>query len=68
MIMGNRDAKAIRPKPSIMGSRPGVRSARPTPSAVTRGTVTVEVVTPPQSKAIGTMKRGASVAMANTSR
>ncbi len=49
MIIGSSEAKAISPKPSIIGSRPGVRSASPTPSAVTSGTVTVEVVTPPQS-------------------
>ena len=48
-IMGVSEAKAIRPKPSVMGLRPLILSASPTPSAVTSGTVTVEVVTPPES-------------------
>ena len=48
-IIGEMLAKAMSPKPSIMGLRPGVFIARPTPSAVTRGTVTVDVVTPPES-------------------
>jgi hypothetical protein len=48
-IMGVRDAKAMRPKPSVKGSRPRMVRASPTPKAVTSGTVTVEVVTPPKS-------------------
>ncbi len=47
--MGNRLANAINPKPSISGSRPGMADARPNPRAVNTGTVTVEVVTPPES-------------------
>ena len=48
-IMGVSEAKAMRPKPSVRGLRPWMLVARPTPSAVTRGTVMVEVVTPPES-------------------
>ena len=48
-IMGVSDAKAMSPKPSIMGLRPSMLEASPTPRAVTRGTVMVEVVTPPES-------------------
>ena len=48
-IIGNRLAKAINPKPSINGLLPGTVSAKPNPSAATNGTVTVEVVTPPES-------------------
>ena len=48
-IMGKRDAKAIRPKPSTRGLRPLMDEASPTPRAVTRGTVIVDVVTPPVS-------------------
>ena len=48
-IMGASAAKAMRPNPSTMGLRPLMVLARPTPSAVTKGTVTVEVVTPPVS-------------------
>ena len=48
-IIGMRLAKAIRPKPSSNGLRPRITVASPTPSAVTRGTVMVEVVTPPES-------------------
>ena len=48
-IIGVRLAKAIRPKPSIMGLRPRMDVASPTPSAVTSGTVIVLVVTPPES-------------------
>ena len=48
-IMGVSEANAIRPKPSISGSRPRILLARPMPRAATSGTVTVEVVTPPES-------------------
>ena len=48
-MIGIRLAKAISPKPSIIGLRPLMAWARPTPSAVTSGTVIVEVVTPPLS-------------------
>lgn len=48
-IIGVSEAKAIKPKPSIIGLRPLILEAKPTPSAVTRGTVMVEVVTPPES-------------------
>ena len=47
------------PNPSISGFRPGIFSANPNPNAATRGTVTVEVVTPPLSYAIGMMYLGA---------
>ena len=47
--IGIRLAKAIRPKPSIIGLRPLMALASPTPRAVTSGTVIVEVVTPPLS-------------------
>ena len=49
VTIGNRTANAIRPKPSINGLRPGMVLARPIPNAVTNGTVTVDVVTPPES-------------------
>jgi len=49
VIIGNKEAKAMSPKPSISGSRPGILVASPSPSAATSGTVTVEVVTPPLS-------------------
>ena len=48
-IIGVRLAKAIRPNPSIIGLRPRITWARPTPKAVTNGTVIVDVVTPPAS-------------------
>ena len=48
-IIGVREARAISPKPSIIGLRPRMEEARPTPNAVTSGTVMVEVVTPPES-------------------
>ena len=38
-IMGVSDANAIRPNPSIMGLRPLITLERPTPRAVTNGTV-----------------------------
>jgi hypothetical protein len=41
VIIGNSTAKAIIPKPSTRGSRPGILSASPNPSAATSGTVTV---------------------------
>ena len=47
--IGVKDAKAISPNPSIIGLRPLIELASPTPSAVTKGTVIVEVVTPPES-------------------
>ena len=42
-------AKATSPNPSSSGLRPGTASASPRPSAVMSGTVTVDVVTPPES-------------------
>jgi len=48
-IIGVRLAKAISPKPSIIGLRPRIADERPMPSAATSGTVTVDVVTPPAS-------------------
>jgi hypothetical protein len=48
-IIGVNEAKAIKPKPSIIGFRPLIAEANPTPSAVTNGTVMVDVVTPPES-------------------
>ena len=47
--MGVREANAIRPKPSVIGLRSRSDDAIPTPSAATSGTVTVDVVTPPES-------------------
>ena len=46
VIIGNTLAKAISPKPSMSGLRPGMLAASPNPRAATTGTVTVEVVTP----------------------
>jgi hypothetical protein len=48
-IIGVKEAKAMSPKPSVIGLRPLMLEAKPTPRAVTKGTVTVEVVTPPES-------------------
>ena len=48
-IIGVRLAKAISPNPSTIGLRPRMEVANPTPKAVTRGTVMVLVVTPPES-------------------
>ncbi len=45
---------------------PGHRRASPSPSAVTRGTVTVEVVTPPESYASGTIALGANASARST--
>ncbi len=42
-IIGVREAKAISPKPSIIGLRPLIELASPMPSAATSGTVTVLV-------------------------
>ena len=39
----------MRPKPSSIGLRPLMALAKPTPNAVTKGTVMVLVVTPPES-------------------
>ena len=49
VIIGNKEANAIRPKASIRTDRPGILDASPIPNAVTNGTVTVDVVTPPES-------------------
>lgn len=48
-MIRNTLANAINPKPSIAGFLPGTAVDRPKPSAATKGTVTVEVVTPPES-------------------
>ena len=48
-LIGSKDAKAISPNPSSRGLLPFSDEARPTPRAVTSGTVMVEVVTPPES-------------------
>ena len=47
------------PKPSSKGELPGTFDANPNPNATNNGTVTVEVVTPPESYARGTMNLGA---------
>jgi len=47
--MGMMLAKAISPNPSISGLRSLRLPDRPMPSAAIRGTVTVEVVMPPES-------------------
>ncbi len=57
-IIGVSEARAIMPKPSTNGSRPRIDVARPMPRAVTSGTVTVEVVTPPESNAMPTIASG----------
>lgn len=57
--MGKSDAKAISPKPSTSVLLPSMFSANPNPKAATNGTVTVEVVTPPLSYAMGIMYFGA---------
>ncbi len=48
-MIGVKDAKAMSPNPSVIGLRPRIEDASPTPRAVTMGTVIVEVVTPPES-------------------
>ena len=48
-MIGNKQANAINPNPSMAGFLPGTFVAIPRPTAVTTGTVTVEVVTPPKS-------------------
>ena len=45
LVIENKLANAISPKPSISGLRPGTVEARPSPSTVTNGIVTVDVVT-----------------------
>ena len=45
LVIGNKQANAISPKPPISGLCPRTVEARPSPSAVTNGTVTVDVVT-----------------------
>jgi len=65
-IIGVNDARAIMPKPSTSGLRPRIEVARPTPRAVTSGTVTVDVVTPPESKAMPTIEAGAKKVTATT--
>ncbi len=64
--MGVKLAKAISPKPSTMGFLPRILEASPTPRAATKGTVIVEVVTPPESKAIPTISSGAKEVMIET--
>jgi hypothetical protein len=59
VIIGKRDANAINPKPSIKGERPGTLEASPIPNAAINRTVTVEVVTPPESYARGMICLGA---------
>ncbi len=48
-MIGNKLAKAIRPNPSRAGLRSGIADESPSPKAATNGTVTVDVVTPPES-------------------
>jgi hypothetical protein len=43
-IIGNKEANAIIPKPSTIGLRPRIEEARPTPRAVTSGTVSARLV------------------------
>ena len=64
--IGVSDANAIRPNPSVIGFLPRRDDASPTPSAVTSGTVTVDVVTPPESYAIPTISGGAKKVMSTT--
>ena len=49
VIIGNKLANAMSPNPSIAGFLPGTELDNPNPRAATKGTVTVEVVTPPES-------------------
>jgi len=49
VIIGNRLANAMSPNPSTAGFLPGTALDSPNPSAATSGTVTVDVVTPPES-------------------
>ena len=58
-IIGSSEANAINPKPSIIGLRPLMAEAKPTPNAVTNGTVMVDVVTPPESYAMPMIFSGA---------
>lgn len=59
-MIGVREARAIMPKPSNSGLRPRILDAKPTPKAVVRGTVIVDVVTPPESYATATISVGAN--------
>lgn len=56
---GIKSARTIRPKPSLMGSRPGIVSATATPNTAMRGTTTADVAMPPLSTARGPSSRGA---------
>ncbi len=68
MIIGASAPKAISPKPSSIGLRPRMLVARPTPSAVSSGAVTVEATTPPESKASPTSCGGENTVRAMTIR
>ena len=59
LMIGKRDANAIKPKPSSNGDLLGTFVAIPMPKAVNSGTVTVDVVTPPESNASGMIILGA---------
>ena len=64
--MGVKEANAISPKPSMAGLRPLILDESPIPKAATKGTVTVEVVTPPLSYAKPIISLGAKKVTATT--
>lgn len=66
-IIGKREANATRPNPSVKGVLPSKTLERPTPNAATKGTVMVEVVTPPASYAIPMISLGANSVIIITS-
>ena len=49
LIIGNNEANAINQNQSFKGSLPGIFVANQIHRAATKGTVTVDVVTPPLS-------------------
>lgn len=66
-IIGKSEAKAMSPNPSVKGFLPSKTLERPTPKAATKGTVMVDVVTPPASYAIPMISFGANIVMIMTS-
>ena len=66
--MGNKLAKAIKPNPSNNEFRPGIVSANPSANEVTNGTVTIVVVTTPESKANPIISLGTNKVCMNTIR
>ena len=64
--MGPMEHRAMRPKESLLEFLSLRTAARPMPRAMMKGTVMGPVVTPPESKAAGTMLSGARKASRNT--